>query len=350
MNSKKKLGKKRQKISKKLKGGKSDKCSLEKLIFGKKTCGALKSSCTINHLKEKMEYYKFFQAEKNKNFVENYLKKFTLKFVGKNKKKIEETIILLDCIPSVGRLHVSFYKIYKTDTSIDSESFKSYVSLKESNKDSSFLDPQTSNQQKSAIFKEDLINVSITLLSNFIVDVIIESILTYEALQPTLINLEFKKQFENFIKNTDTNQEPDMGLPQSEQQSNTKKKPKLILGNGVIMNHYLELRKLFIKKSVKTALTYQKNIVNDLYEKKKNIIKTDLINHYKSEKTQKIIENLYSIGIMDTQDKSEKLVEIMFGQKQSAKYLFFVLGMVIFALLLKFNVLAGAPITDSGTF
>ena len=188
MNSKKKIIRKRRKISKKLKGGKTDKCALEKLIFGGKTCGALKSKCNITHLKEKMEHYKFFKAEKNKNFVENYLKKFTLKFVGKDQKKIENTILILDCLPSVGRLHVIFYNIYKTDTSPESENFKSYVSLKEKQKDATFLDPETTNEQKSTIFKEQIIDISIKLLVDFIVDVIIESILTYEEIQKKKLN------------------------------------------------------------------------------------------------------------------------------------------------------------------
>lgn len=333
MNSKKKICRRKNKISKKLKGGKNDKCSLEKLILRNKTCGTLKSTCTINHLNEKMEYYNFFKTEKNKNFVENYLKKFTLKFVGKDKKKIEDTIILLDCIPSVGKLHIPFYKIYKTDTSPDSDEFKSYVSFKEQQKNPTILE-STNNTQKSAMFKEELTNTSIVLLADFIVEVIIESILTYEQIQKKEVNLEFKKQFENFIKNTDTNRGVD--VPQ--------------VGTGTIMNHYNELRTLYIKKGVDTAPTKQKKMVNELYEQKKTILKTDLINHYKAEKTQKNIENLHSIGIMDTQDKGEKLIERMFSEKQSPKYLFFVLGMVIFALLLKFNVLAGAPITDSGTF
>jgi hypothetical protein len=332
MNSKKKIGKRKKKLSK-LKGGKNDKCSLEKLILRNKTCGALKSKCTIIHLKEKMEYYNFFKTEKNKNFVENYLKKFTLKFVGKDAKKIEDTIILLDCIPSVGKLHIPFYKIYKTDTSSDSDEFKSYVSFKQQQKNPTILE-SSNNTQKSTMFKDELRNTSIVLLADFIVEVIIESILTYEQIQKKEVNLEFKKQFEIFIKNTDTNR--DVGVTQ--------------VGTGTIMNHYNELRKLYIKKGVDTAPTIQKKMVNDLYEQKKTILKTDLINHYKAEKTQKIIENLHSIGIMDTQDKGEKLIERMFSENQSPKYLFIVLGLVGFALLLKFNVLAGAPITDSGTF
>jgi len=352
MFSKKKIIKKRRKKSKKLKGGKDDKCSLETLIFGGKTCGTLKGKCNITHLKEKMEHYKFFKAEKNKNFVENYLKKFTLKFVGKDQKKIENTILILDCIPSVGRLHIIFYNIYKIDTSPDSENFKSYVALKEKQKDETFLDPTTTNDQKSALFKERIIDISIKLLVDFIVDVIIDSILTYEEIQKKEIKLDFKQQFETFIKNTDTNQEIGIGLQQGIQQSMRQNQPKtkLDLGNGIIMNHYIELKKLLIKKSVAAAPTSQKKIVNDLYEQQKNVIKTDLINHYKAEKTKKIIENLHSIGIMDTQDKSDILIERMFGENQSSNYLFIVLGLVGFALLLKFNVLAGAPITDSGTF
>ena len=115
------------------------------------------------------------------------------------------------------------------------------------------------------------------------------------------------------------------------------------------MTHYIELRNLFIKKSVDTAPTAQKKLANNLYDQKKTIFKTDLINHYKAEKTQKIIENLHSIGIMDTQDEGEKLIETMFGEKQSSSYLFIVIGLLLFALLLKFNVLAGEPITGSGT-
>jgi hypothetical protein len=348
MNSKKKIVRKRRKISKKLKGGKTDKCSLEMLIFGGNKCGTLKSNCNITHLNEKMEYYKFFKAEKNKNFVENYLKKFTLKFVGKDQKKIENLMIILECLPSVGKLHVIFYKIYKTDTSPDSENFKSYVSLKEKQKDETFLDPMTNNEKKSTIFKEQLTDISITLLVDFIVEVIIESILTYEEIQKKEVKLDFKKQFETFIKNTDTNQEIGIGLEQGIQQT-MQNKTKLEVGNGTIMTHYIELKNLVIKKSVDTAPKAQKKMINDLYDQKKTILKTDLINHYKAEKTQKIIENLHSIGIMDTQDEGEKLIESMIGQKQSPKYLFIVLGLVGFAVLLKFNVLAGSPITGSGT-
>jgi hypothetical protein len=339
MNSKKKINRRKNKLSK-IRGGK-DKCSLESLIFRGNTCGALKSKCNINHFKEKMDYYKFFKAEKNKNFVENYLKKFTLKFVGKDQKKIEDVLIMLDCIPSVGNLHVIFYKIYKNDTSPDSENFKKFVTLKEAKKKSKFLDPNTNDEEKSTIFKEEIRDISIKLVVEFIVEVIIESILTYEQIQKTKINLEFKKQFDTFIKNTDTNQEIGFGIEQG--------KDKLDIGNGIIMNHYIELRKLFIKNGVDTAPTSQKKLIQNLYDKKKVILKTDLLNHYKNEKTQKIIENLHSIGVMDTQDEGEKLIETTFGEKQSSSYLFIVIGLLIFALLLKFNVLAGVPITGSGT-
>jgi hypothetical protein len=343
MNSKKKINRRKIKRSKRIRGGK-DKCSLENLIFRGNTCGALKSKCNINHLKEKMNYYKFFKAEKNKNFVENYLKKFTLKFVGKDQKKIEDVLIILDCLPSVGNLHVIFYKIYKNDASPDSDNFKKFVTLKETQKNGNFLDPNTNDEQKSNIFTEEIRDISIKLVAEFIVEVIIESILTYEQIQKTEINLEFKKQFDTFIKNTDTNQEIEFGI-----EATNQKQPKFNIGNGIIMNHYIELRKLFIKKGVDTAPTSQKKLIQKLYNDKKVILKTDLLNHYKKEKTQKIIENLHSIGIMDTQDEGEKLIESMVGEKQSSSYLFIVIGLLIFALLLKFNVLAGVPITGSGT-
>ena len=343
MNSKKKINRRQNKRSKRIRGGNIDKCSLETLIFRGNTCGALKSKCNINHLKEKMEYYKFFKAEENKNFVENYLKKFTLKFVGKDQKKIEDVLIMLDCLPSVGKLHVIFYKIYKNDTSPDSENFKKFVTLNETKKKSKFLDPNTTDEQKSTIFKDEIRTISIKLVADFIVEVILESILMYEQIQKTEINLEFKKQFDTFIKNTDTNQEIDSGLATG---LNTS---KISIGNGIIMNHCIELRKLFIKKSVDSNPLAQKKLIQQLYDDQKVILKTDLLNHYKNEKTQKIIENLHSIGIMDTQDKGDKLIEKIFNEKQSSSYLFIVLGLLSFALLLKFDVLAGEPITNSGT-
>lgn len=350
MISKKKIGRRKKKVSK-LKGGNTDNCELERLVMAGKKCGPLKSKCNIKHLKEKMEYYKFFKAEKNKNFVENYLKKFTLKFVGKDQQKIENTMIILDCVHSVGNLHVILYKIYKTNTNTDSKYFKEYVDLKETQKDPTILEISTNNDKKSLMFKEEINKVSINFLVEFIIDVIIESILTYEQIQKKEVKLEFKKQFESFIKNTDTNQEANIGIQQGIQQTmmQNKKQEKLVVGNGIVMNHYIELRNIYIKKGSDTAPKKQKDFFNDLYNKKKDILKKDLIDHYNNEKTQTIIENLYSIGIMDTQDKSEKLVERMIGKTQSPKYLFFVLGMVIFALLLKFNVLAGSPITGSGT-
>jgi hypothetical protein len=348
MNSKKKINRKKNKKSKRIRGGK-DKCALESLIFRGNTCGALKSKCNINHFKEKMEYYNFFKTEKNKNFIENYLKKFTLKFVGKDQKKIEDVIIMLECLPSVGNLHVIFYKIYKTNTSTDSENFLQFATLKETQKNENFLDPNITDEQKSSMYKEHISDISIKLVAEFIVEVIIESILTHEQIQKKKVNLEFKKQFETFIKNTDTNQEIEFGIKRGMQQSTNQTQPKFNIGNGIIMSHYIELRKLFIKKGVDTAPTSQKALIQKLYNERKVILKTDILNHYKKEKTQKIIENLHSIGIMDTQEESEKLIETMFGEKQSSSYLFIVIGLLIFALLIKFNVLAGVPITGSGT-
>ena len=243
---------------------------------------------------------------------------------------------------------LSFYNIYKTDTSPESDIFKSYVSLKETQKDETFLDPETTTEQKSNIFKEELIDISITLLVEFIIEVIIECIFSYEKIQKKKVKLDFKEQFETFIKNTDTNQELNIGFGQGIIQTSGKQS-NVGLGNGAIMNHYIELKKLFIKKSFNKAPMVHKKIVNDLYKQKKDIIKTDLINHFKAEKTQQIIENLHSIGVIDTQDKGEKLIEKLFSEKQSPKYLFIILGLVGFATLLKFNVLAGAPITGSGT-
>ena len=46
---------------------------------------------------------------------------------------------------------------------------------------------------------------------------------------------------------------------------------------------------------------------------------------------------------------SSFLGEIIFDEKRSSSYLFFVVGMLIFALLTKFNVLAGSPLQSSGT-
>ena len=123
----------------------------------------------------------------------------------------------------------------------------------------------------------------------------------------------------------------------------------MLANKGTIMKHYLELRNLYFKKGVDAGPKEQKELISNEYDKKKALIKQNLINLFKNKHTEEIINTLQSKVLLDKQDKSEKLVEIIFDQKRSSSYLFFVLGMLIFALLTKFNVLAGAPLQSSGT-
>ena len=123
----------------------------------------------------------------------------------------------------------------------------------------------------------------------------------------------------------------------------------MLANKGTIMKHYLELRNLYFKKGVDYGPKEQKELISNEYDKKKVLIKQNLINIFKNKYTEEIINTLQSKVLLDKQDKSEKLVEIVFDQKRSSSYLFFVLGMLIFALLTKFNVLAGAPLQSSGT-
>jgi hypothetical protein len=316
------------------------KCSLEKLVLRNKKCGLMSdfkggkagSNCTLKNLKENMKSYGFFNSEKNKNFVENYLKKITLKFVGKDQLKLENTLTIIDCLPDIKLLHTPFYKIYKFNTSADTEEFKAYVDFKTQKKDPKILESGNNTEAQSNTFKEELTNTSLEILIEFIVEVIIESILTYERIQKKDVKLEFKTNFEKFIKNIDTNKEVSMVVQQ-----------------GKIMTHYLELRNLYFKKGVDSGAKQQKELISNEYDKKKELLKQNLINHFKNENTKKIIDNLQSNVLLNKQDKSEKLVEIIFDEKRSSSYLFFVVGMLIFALLTKFNVLAGSPLQSSGT-
>ena len=65
----------------------------------------------------------------------------------------------------------------------------------------SILELGNNTEEISKIFKEELTNTSIEILVDFIIEVIIESIFTYERIQQKDVKLKFKKNFENFIKN-----------------------------------------------------------------------------------------------------------------------------------------------------
>ena len=109
------------------------------------------------------------------------------------------------------------------------------------------------------------------------------------------------------------------------------------------------MRNLYFKKGFKAGPKEQKELISKKYDEKKTLLKQNLINHFKSKNTEKLIDKLQSSISLDKKEKGDKLVEIIFDKKRSSSYLFFVLGMLIFALLTKFNVLAGAPLQSSGT-
>jgi hypothetical protein len=307
------------------------KCSLEKLILRNKKCGLLSnfkggesgSNCTLKNLKENIAHYKFFNSETNKNFVENFLKKITLKYVGKDQNKLENILSIIDCLSDVKLLHTPFYKIYKYDTSADTEEFKAYIDFKTKKKDPIILELDTNPQAQSVAFKDELTNTSVTIIVDFIVEVIIESIITYEGKQQKDVKLEFKTNFEKFITNIEPN------------------KDNIHKNKGKIMTQYLELRNLYFKKGISPG-NLQKN-------KMKELFKQTLITHFKNENTKKIIDNLQSTIVLDNKDKGDKLVDISFDENRSSSYLFIVLGLLSFALLTKFNVFSGASLQTSGT-
>jgi hypothetical protein len=334
-----------KKTSKLLKGStykSKPKCSLEKLILRNKKCGLMSdgifsygkeagSNCTLKNLKENIAHFNFFNSETNKNFVENYLKKITLKFVGKDQVKLENTLSIIDCLSDIKKLHTPFYKIYKYNTSVDTNEFKSYIDFKTKKKNPIFLELGDNTEAQSKAFKTELTNISLTILVDFIVEVIIESIITYERIQKKDVNLDFKTDFEKFITNINPNN------------INT---PKI---KGKIMTQYIELRNLYFNKGISTGSLQTKELSSKKYDETKTLFKKTLIDHFKLPKTQEIIEKLQSTVMLDKKDKSDKLVEIMFDKKRSSSYLFIVLGLLSFALLTKFNVLSGAPLQTSGT-
>ena len=345
---------------KKLKEG-VNKCNFDLLYKGSYKCSAYtsKSKCTKEDIVDKLSgksdrsgskgVHMLIKKEKNDKYIENYLKKAIFNYVDrsqfqietktdendddedkgdedkgdedkdeetKDKKKnnirrqatISDILLILDCMNyKIGNMFITFYKFNNYKFLKDSENYKEWNGREKSDEDF--------NNNSFDDYKKQFREVVLNKIVNFIVEIIIKSFVQYKSKHKDKLNM--MENFNGFLS-----------------------KINITLDGKNLMTEY---DKLFTNPTKKNYNEFKKLFINILNFNFDNKIKD-------TESTKDKIDKLYSDYLVQRKSQTDQMLDMMLDKKRSNKYLMFVLGMLIFALLAKFNVFAAPPGISSGTF
>ena len=351
MNTKKKKST-FKKQSKKLKGG-------EKLInkFINKVKDPLKTCYILNLLIQNNKFelsdlkkligtsksisnntHPLFRSDKNTNYINNYLRKFIIKYGKKNRKNLNNTIVIIKCMGStIGQLYALFNKIFNYDYDEESEDFKEYVSNEyKQHPKGNIYDLNTTEQLDK--FKTDLSSVAIPLIIDFVTETLILSSAHYEVHIRKSKGKQsvIKNGVEAFLKELDVSEEYNI---------------KQVVTHGKTYSKYISLVDILLGDP-KDILEIDKQTLNKqkLEEMKINAIqeiKSQLKNVFAMPDIKKKIQNMSTENLLKENEEKDKLRDLAFDENQSSSFLFIIIGLLGVALLTKFNVFA--PSTNIGT-
>ena len=351
MNTKKKKSTFKKK-SKKLKGGEKliDKfiskvkdplktCYLHNLLIKsnkhelsdlKKLIGTSKSISNNTH--------PLFRSDNNTNYINNYLRKFIIKYGKKNRTNLNNTIIIIKCMGSkIGQLYALFNKIFNYDYDEESTYFKEYVENEYKKNPKGGIYELTPTKQLEQ-FKTDLPAVAIPLIIDFVTETLILSSAYYE------VHIRKSKGKKSIIKNG-----VEAFLKELDVSEESKRKQNL--KPGATYSKYISLVDILLgdPKDIsdidKKSLDKQK--LDDFEIKAIEALKSQLNSVFVRGDIKKKIQNMSTENLLKENDEKDKLRDLAFDENQSSSFLFIIIGLLGFALLTKFNVFA--PSTNIGT-
>jgi len=300
-----------------------DMCNVSNYLFDieKSVSSRTGMSPDLNSL---MLRHPLYKTESNKNFVENYLKKFTLKY-----SKINGNIkFTLDCLSDkIESLYIPFNKVYKFDPKETDKNFTKYKQLMEEKKDPSFL--EMNEKSKFESYKKEVKKVGIEKICEFIVEVIVKSCVHFDKIKKEKgKKSDIKTGFEYFLSKVDSN----------------NVEMKMNSGSGELISMYKNLKNA--RSSNKVKYTEK----NDTPQSKFDNFKNALIKKFNTSETKDMMEQIKTKKMLNKLDKEGDMAELAFDENKNSSYLFFVLGMLLFALLTKFNVFEADSLGVGGGF
>jgi hypothetical protein len=303
-----------------------DSCNLNQLLIApldyKCDAGSKnKGECDIKkHLLPLLNSHPIFKEEKNRVFIDKYVKPQAVKYCKKNKTNLNSLIILLKCIKEdISKIYKFINKIHNYKYDKNSNKYHNYklsknklTKKKGKNKSNtkSKKNNFTSNSNNDGLFNEyknEFETTIIKTLVELLVEIIIIPIYYFNKFDKSKKKTTIKTEFEKIIKEIDT-------------------------GNSLITSY-------------KNLLNYKettgiKTNVDNNFDTEINSLKNKYISILSSAKTKKTITNLHELELLKEEQDSLLSINVSFDEKRNSKYLFFVLGMLLFAILLKFNLLA----------
>ena len=280
-----------------------------------------------------------FRSDKNTNYLNNYLRKFIIKYGKKNRKNLNNTIVIIKCMGStIGQLYTLFNKIFNYDYDEESTDFKDYIEndYKKNPKGGIYnLKPKEQLEK----FKKDLPAKAIPLIIDFVTETLILSSAYYEVHIRKSKGKQsvIKTGVEAFLKELDVSEE--------------SKRKQLNEKYGKTYSKYISLVDILlgdpkdISEIDKKTLNKQK--LDEMQLTAIEALKSQLNSVFVSADIKKKIQNMSTENLLKENEEDAKLRDLAFDENQSSSFLFIIIGLLLFALLTKFNVFA--PSTNIGT-
>jgi len=268
----------------------ANKCNLSSILLGSFKCksdtGLFKNECKKKNILKRIKNHLMFKNESDKIYIKKYFEPHLNKYINSN-EKITDVSAILECMNyKMTNIFMAFYKINNFEFDKESSNYEKWVNTKS-------LDEININKTDKQILLEKF--------ADFIVNVLIKSFLAYNSK-----DLEIENEFKLFLKSFSSN------LYYSYNQ---------LLGQN-----------------------------NSQLQKRLNNFKSELVRTFVNKNSEAKLELFYK----DYQDKKEnnvqQILSTLLEKNKSSKFLFTISGMLLFALLMKFEVFAPSPGMKSGTF
>ena len=268
----------------------ANKCNLSSILLGSFKCesetGLFKNECEKKNILKRIKNHRMFKNESDKIYINNYFETYLNKYIN-SKQKITDVAAILECMNyKMTNIFMTFYKINNFEFDKESSNYEEWVKTKS-------LDQTNINKSDKQLLLEKF--------ADFIVNVLIKSFIAYNSK-----DLELENEFKLFLKSFNSN------LYYSYNQ---------LLGQN-----------------------------NSQLQSRLNNFKSELVRTFVNKNTETKLELFYK----EYQDKKEthtqQILSTLFDKNKSSKFLFTISGMLLFALLLKFDVFAAPQGMKSGTF
>ena len=298
----------------------ANKCNFSSILLGEFKCkyeGVVTwakggKECTNEYITTRIKTHLMFKNEPDKIYIKKYFEKTLDEYTKthdtkkndsksvQKQNKITNVSALLECMNyDMSNIFMLFYKINTFEFTTESENYEKWTELKS-------LNENNINKSDKQILLENFIDL--------IVDVLVKSFIDYTTKHPTK-ELKIETDFKSFLKSIDSNLENSYTI------FFKKGKQK----NSVIKTNLNLFKLQFIKIFNSTNDVKQKNI-KDILDK--------MYKEYQDEK----------------ESNTDQILSTMLDKNKSGKFLIIILGMLLFAVLMKFDVFTSNTPIGSGTF